>query len=423
MIKKAGSGLERGSWGVKGAQGQHLPAGPQPAPASPCLPQAGAGRIDNPQLAIDNRQLAIGNGRSWPIRSRVLIFLALVALGGVAYLFYRPRPSRPLEIAFVLPETLDVVDTPAEIRLVIATLQSGEQLQVLERSRNWTQVRLADGRTGWVESKDLLDAATQQRAEQLLQSLADLSAQAVGHTDGVVNLRLEPSRDATQLAQLPQNQKVEVFGRRVVERPPAPESPGQPASPAREAWYLVRVNSRPAARSPVVPTGGGHGPAGVAAGRAGWVLGRFVELDIPPALSMYAQETNVVAWLVLNTVDDGGQQIPQYVVADRVGTQELDFNHLRVFTWWVKRHRYATAYVESRLNGYFPIRVGQRNGTPYFRLRLMDDAGRKFQKVYGLFDTITRPVGTVDGWESDAMPSPAVSRPPGRRQRARGRRQ
>jgi hypothetical protein len=146
---------------------------------------------------------------------------------------------------------------------------------------------------------------------------------------------------------------------------------------------------------------------------AGWVLGRFVELDIPEALSMYAQGTNLVAWVILNTVEDNGQQVPQYLAADRVGTQEVDFNHFRVFTWWVNHHRYATAYVESGLNGYFPIRVAHRDGAPYFRLRLVDDSGRKFQKVYGLFDTFTRPVGIVEGWESDAMPA----QPPARHRR------
>jgi hypothetical protein len=35
----------------------------------------------------------------------------------------------------------------------------------------------------------------------------------------------------------------------------------------------------------------------------------------------------------------------------------------------------------------------------------MDGEGNKYQKVYGLFDTITRSVGTVAGWESDAMPA------------------
>jgi hypothetical protein len=175
-----------------------------------------------------------------------------------------------------------------------------------------------------------------------------------------------------------------------------PAQGGQPsAAKVRDAWYLVRAE-----------------------GQAGWVLGRFVALDIPEKLSQYAQGTNLVAWVVLNTVDDEGQPVPQYLTADRVGTQEVDFSHVRVFTWWVKEHKYVTAYVESDLKGYFPIRVAVIKGVPYFRLHLMDDHGQKYQKVYGLFDTITRAVGTVPGWESDAMPAsprPHLRRHSGRR--------
>ena len=89
---------------------------------------------------------------------------------------------------------------------------------------------------------------------------SNIPAQAEGHTSGVVNLRLEPSRDAAQLAQLPENLKVEVYGRRMVDRP-APD--GQPsAAKVRDAWYLIRADAR-----------------------AGWVLGRFVALDIPEKLA------------------------------------------------------------------------------------------------------------------------------------------
>ena len=238
--------------------------------------------------------------------------------------------------------------------------------------------------TGWVENKDLLDSQTYEGGQKLLRDLAETPAQAEGHTSGIVNLRLEPSRDAAQLAQLPENLKVQVFGRRLVDRP-APD--GQPsAAKVRDAWYLIRADAR-----------------------AGWVMGRFVALDIPEKLAPYAQGSNLVAWVVLKTVDDEGQPVPEYLTADRMGTQEADFSHIRVFTWWVKDHKYVTAYVESGLNGYFPIRVAEVNGVPYFRLRLMDDQGQKYQKVYGLFDTITRTVGTVPGWESDAMPAPPES--------------
>jgi hypothetical protein len=123
-----------------------------------------------------------------------------------------------------------------------------------------------------------------------------------------------------------------------------------------------------------------------------------------------------VAWLVLNRVPDGDRQVPQYLAADRASNQEADFTHIRVFTWWVKNHRYVTAYVESGLQGYFPIRVVQTGNIPHFRLNLVDKNGNKIQKVYGLFGTITRPLGFVEGWDSNAMPTRSLSRR-GQRQR------
>ena len=291
----------------------------------------------------------------------------------------------------MLPSSLEVVDTPAQIRLGVESVKAGDQVRVLMRARNWAKVELADGRTGWVECKDLLDWPTYQASQKLLKDLEGLPVQAEGHAPQSINLRVEPSRDSTSLAQLPNNQKLDVFGRKIVERPSQLDEPSSPL--VKEAWYLVRADQR-----------------------AGWVLGRFVSLDIPEPLGVYAQGFNIVAWLVLNRVPDGDRQVPQYIAADRSGNQEVDFTHIRVFTWWVKNHRYVTAYVESGLQGYFPIRVVQKGNIPYFRLNLVDEDGNKTQKVYGLFDTKTRPLGFVEGWESDAMPTWSPSRR-GRRQR------
>jgi hypothetical protein len=220
--------------------------------------------------------------------------------------------------------------------------------------------------------------------------MESLPVLAEGHTPQSINLRFEPSRDSTPLAQLPNNQKLDVFGRKIVERPSQLDQPSSP--PVKEAWYLVRAGTH-----------------------AGWVLGRFVSLDIPEPLGAYAQGSNMVAWLVLNTVPDEDRQVPQYLAADRVGNQDVDFTRIRVFTWWLKNHRYVTAYVESGLQGYFPIRVVQTGNVPYFRLHLVDKDANRIQKVYGLFNTITRPLGIVEGWESNAMPT----QPPSRRGRRR----
>ncbi|MDR3677815.1 MAG: SH3 domain-containing protein [Acidobacteriota bacterium] len=330
------------------------------------------------------------------IRITLLILFLLAAMGAAYYyLAHRPAHTLNLEVAYVLPPKLQMVDTPAEVRIVVGSLKSGERVEILHRTRNWAEVRTPENLTGWVENKDLLDSQTYESGQKMLRDLLANPAQAEGHTSGVVNLRLEPARDAIQLSQLPENMKVQIYGRRMLDRP-APD--GQPsAAKVRDAWYQIRTDAG-----------------------AGWVLGRFVALDFPEQLSPYAQGSNMVAWVVLTTVDDGGQAVPEYITADRLGTQEADFSHIRVFTWWIKNHKYVTAYVESDLNGYFPIRVAVVNGVHYFRLRLIDDQGQKFQKVYGLFDTITRMVGTVPGWESDEMPPEPESHHHNRSRRRRG---
>ena len=319
------------------------------------------------------------------IRFKLLAFLLLVAAGIIGYHYYasRRKPGPTTEAAYVVPSSLEVVDAPGEIRLAVESVKAGDRVQVLQRVHNWAKVKLADGRTGWVEGKNILDSQTFEASQNLLKSLESLSVQAEGHAPQAINLRFEPSRGSISLAQLPNNQKLDVFGRKVVTRPSQLDQPSSPA--AKEAWYLVRADER-----------------------AGWVLGRYVSLDIPEPLGAYAQSSNLVAWLVLNTVPDEGRQVPQYLAADRAGNQEADFTHIRVFTWWAKNHHYVTAYVESGLQGYFPIRVEHKDNVPYFRLNLLDEDGNRIQKVYGLFDTLARPLGFVEGWESNAMPT----RPP-----------
>ncbi len=328
----------------------------------------------------------MAHSTSLKIAGGLLVLAGLVAYLGLSH---RGRPSVGGEIAYVLPDSLEVVDTPAEVRRVVDRLQAGDKVAVLARTAHWARVRLGDGRVGWVPKDDLLDQATHDKSERLASELEKSSPQADGHLASETNLHLEPGRDQPVLRKLPANQRVEIYGRRLLPRPLRPEEEAAPPKArTREAWYLVRVGKL-----------------------GGWLLGRFVELDIPQGISAYAQGINMVAWQVLRTADDGGQQVPEYLVADRLGNPSVDFDHIRVFTWWVKRHQYVTAYVESNLEGYFPLKVRHlldadyfAQPAPYFRLNLMDEEGHKYQKVYGLFQTIVRPLGTIDGWESEAMP-------------------
>ena len=279
------------------------------------------------------------------------------------------------------------MDTTAQIRGKIGQLRAGDRVEILAQTAHWSKLFLPGDRTGWVETKYLLDGATYERGQSFLKSLSQATVQAQGHLSTSTNLRLDPARDALSLGELAQNEPLDIFSRRLVDRPADAQTPAK-AVRRQDVWYVVRAKSS-----------------------AGWVLGRFVELDVPPGIAVYAQGVNMVAWLVLKTVQDGGTAVPEYLVADRIGSEGADFNHIRVFTWWVKNHKYVTAYVESGFSGHFPITTSQLTDTdyfaqrsPYFRLRLTDDDGREYQKVYGLFDTIVHDVGTVDGWTNDVMP-------------------
>jgi uncharacterized protein YgiM (DUF1202 family) len=321
----------------------------------------------------------------------------LAAAGaGWYFLIYSPAHVVPVEVAYVLPVSVTVVDTPAQIRLDVTQLRNGDPVQVLNQTRNWAHIRLDDGRTGWLELKDLIDSQTYKRGQEQVREMAKVQPQASGHTTNEVNLRLDPSREAAQLALLAPNERLQIFGRRYVSRAPKDsessaaannDDDAAAASAQREAWYMVRAGSR-----------------------GGWVVGRYITLDVPPEISQFAQGVNTVAWLVIDQTSDNGRMVPQYLVADRIGSPEFDFNHIRVFTWWPKNQEYVTAYVESNVPGYFPILISKVEGKPDFRLRLVDHHGHKYQKVYAMADTIVRPLGKVDGWESDAMPSQPAPR-------------
>lgn len=334
---------------------------------------------------------------------KVFLIVVLAAACGAAYYYLVYLPSHPAveEVAYVLPSSIPVVDSRAEIHTVVAALKNGDRVEVLSREGDWARVRTASRQKGWVESRYLTDSRDYERGQRLLKDLEGIPAQASGHTSLEVNLRLEPSRQAPVLVRLEKNQTLEVYGRRLVERESdsvrQPTDGGESSSAGSEktsgatsrqdVWYLVRTDSR-----------------------AGWVFGRLVAFDIPEGIASYAENANVVAWLTLNKVEDNGREVPQYLVADRKGGAEFDFDHIRVFTWWAAKGHYATAYVESNLPGYFPIRVTREGNTPYFRLRLVGKDGRKFQKVYRLSETVVRPVGTVEGWVSDALPVASAGR-------------
>ena len=121
-------------------------------------------------------------------------------------------------------------------------------------------------------------------------------------------------------------------------------SAANPTEVKKEDWWLVRARLRDKTTL------------------SGWVLGRFIERDLPEVLYDYSSSANVnpIAWFELDRVPDGNSSTrPQYLLVGTHGPegQPCDFTLLRVYTWSRNLKQYETAYVDSGVCGMLPVHV------------------------------------------------------------------
>jgi hypothetical protein len=315
---------------------------------------------------------------------RVLIAVVLVSLVAVVmYSFYR-RSEAHLPDVYAGERHVTLWSSTAMVREPLITINYGERLQVMSRAGDQVQVRTAQGVTGWVESRNLMDAGLWDRVGALLAQARTMPVQARGHTKVLSNLRVEPGRDAARILQLGRDVPVEFLARRVMEAPAASGekvNSEEPAEEKREEWWLVRADVKDTGQT------------------AGWLLGRFISLDLPGPLPdvVSAAGLHVVGWLELNRVVDATRgEMPQYIVVGVRGGESkgCDFTLLRVYTWGAVRKRYETAYVEGGLCGRLPVRVtppAQAGGDASFRFTAIEKKGEG-ERSYRMHQTIVRRV-------------------------------
>jgi hypothetical protein len=214
---------------------------------------------------------------------------------------------------------------------------------------------------------------------------------------------------------------VEVVGRAVAdwaqvtdEKDPSNE----PQETKKEDWFLVRgVATRPTGEDSArgADSANTTQPGDQTVPIAGWVVARFIELDLPEPVREGASSANIrpLAWFELNRVSDPAGDKPQYLLAAARGPegQVCDFTALRVYTWYVKKSRYETAFIENNLCGQLPVRLGKGpKGEPEFRFRVIDR--NKEERVYRLNQTVVRRVrepGEAAGKRGPAKtPKPAA---------------
>ncbi|MGA8142708.1 MAG: hypothetical protein WB987_02335 [Candidatus Acidiferrales bacterium] len=308
----------------------------------------------------------------------------LVIAAGLYYRFHHANP--PLEIAYAGNRQVTLKSTTAQVREDVATVGFGDRLEVLARFQDQVQVRTVTGLTGWVNQRDILTADIWQKAADLEKRVALMPVQARGHTKVLTNLRIDAGRDATRIRQLNKAVPLETYERRAVEVPTslsssaaAEESAEEPPVAKKEDWWLVRA--RTSDKDSI----------------SGWILGRFIELDVPQPLPDYASSAGmrIVGWFELNRVADlSGKSRPQYLLVGAHGPegQPCDFSLLRVYTWGKQRGRYETAYVESGVCGKLPVSVTHppaSGGDATFAFENIG-TGKPEVRTYGMHQTIVR---------------------------------
>lgn len=294
------------------------------------------------------------------------------------------RRGRSQEVAYVSAVQANLRDRVAAVYEKVGVVKNGERVEVLDRDRRFVKVRTSTGAMGWIEQRYLVSEEVFDQLQRLTQDSQNDPVQGLATARNDTNLHVEPGRDTEHLYQISLGEKVSLLKRATAEKPGvvAAPRPGVKADekkepvPVVEDWWLVRDSHN----------------------RVGWILGRMVDLDVPLDVAQYAEGQRIVAFFVLDQVQDGDKKVPQYltVLTEPKDGLSFDFNQIRVFTWNVKRHRYETAYRE-RMEGMLPVTVSQENFDkegvlPVFVVRVRDENGNVSERKYKLNTPIVRRV-------------------------------
>jgi uncharacterized protein YgiM (DUF1202 family) len=362
----------------------------------------------------------------------VLFFTASCKQGG---------PVGSGEVMYVSAPTANLRDHVATVYNRVGSIANGERVVVLERQRRFVRVRTAEKAEGWVELRALVPSETYDQFQQLSKDNRKTPVEGHGVTRVELNMHVTPGRDTETLYQLTENSKVEMLKRSTTERAtpeeiaekrtaalakaageqtkltskrkskPAPHgAQPRPLAPTPAAVPQVASKANPAATPPATSSSPTEEPKPKLMddwwlvrdkqGRAGWVLARMVDLDLPLDVVQYAEGQRIQAAFVLNTVQDEVKgAIPQYLVLLNANKDGIpyDFNQIRVFTWNLKKHRYETGYREHFIVGYFPAKVstedfGKEGTMPVFTIRKQNADGSISERKYRVIGNIVRQV-------------------------------
>ncbi|MDP9146874.1 MAG: SH3 domain-containing protein [Acidobacteriota bacterium] len=363
------------------------------------------------------------------MRRKLIVAVPLLCIVAVLAWIFRPKHETVGE-GYISERSVTLWSSIAQVREPLSSLHYGDRVDIIGRHNDNAKVRTLSGEVGWIDAHLVMDPTLWQRSAKLLEEARALPTQARGRTKVSTNLRVQPGRTQPRLYQFNRGVPLEIVGRSVAdwsqstdEKDKEKEVPAESPDAKKEEWLLVRgVATRPPgennARSLDTTTTTQPGDQTIPI--AGWIVGRFVELDLPDIVKEGTASANVrpVAWFELNRIADPAGAKPQYLVAGTRGPegQACDFSILRVYTWNLKKGRYETAFIEHNLCGRMPVRLAKGpNGEPEFRFLTKD--GGNVERVYRLIQTVVRRIG--EGGSINVVKSKFQPRAAGKKKRAR----
>ena len=336
--------------------------------------------------------------------------------------------GRVLETAYVSGLQVNLRDRVAVAYEKTGLVKNGDRVEVLDHDRHFVKIRSSTGQMGWMEQRYLVSQQVFDQLQRLTAENANDPVQATGVTRNDTNLHVEPGRETEHLYQIASGEKLSILKRATADKNSSPAGSARPArSTQKQASQTAdKTNSKTGDRAaekpneeaaeqaeslPAPATPRPIGPPPViedwylvrdSHGRVGWVLARMVDMDVPLDVAQYAEGQRIVAFFVLNEVDDRDKdvdkKVPQYlmVLTEPKDGLPFDFNQFRVFTWNTRRHRYETAYRE-RIEGVLPVTVtkedfGKESVLPVFTVRALDEDGTISERKYKLNTPIVRRV-------------------------------
>jgi len=344
-----------------------------------------------------------------------LLFLALLTIGCSSPGEHAPSIGE----AYAGPTTLVLRQEINPRSAVVGTARHGERLAIIQQRRRFIKVRTAKGLEGWTDERLLLSPDEIARLRRFNEQARAMPSQGAATTYDMLNIHTEPSRFSPSFVQVKAGEKMDVIGHEVAPRKPPPRKPL--VVPAPRPVTVKRTEKTPKIPPPPAPAPPKPPEDWMAlsktrlpvddaeekdakeaepvddwslvrtsAGQSGWVLTRRLFMSIPDDVAQYAEGRRITSYFPLGEVRDADQvkKIWLWTTIEQ-SLEPYDFDSYRVFVWSQRHHRYETAYIQRRVQGYFPVLVEP----PGFSVCVESKDGERVRRVYSVTGISVRAAG------------------------------